>query len=380
MKDRPGYLEPYFDFLKAFAITGVFAYHAYDFNYDWGSVPQRISEGILHNLFANASSLADYLEGLAQLWFALGSVGIEIFLLASGFGLYLSYLRRKTPWRQFYMKRALRILPLYWAALLLLYFARLIEPRSLKVLAYHFLLIQNFTPYYLSFGALWFVGYIAFIYLLFTLLVKVFKDTRAKWAFFAISLFITPLFMRIMGHFGFQYLGGDLPTKYLPVFLLGMLLAEAYHEEKTVFLNPLSSLCALFLVGVLIIFINKYPSLYPYLKLALGALLFWGMYIVYKAVSSLSPLRKIVHIMAYGSYSIFLLHVGLLFLMLRALTSNPARLEIFKAVTFNSPLGVYIEYYALLVIFCFYLQRSYDFFLRRVFSAFPATAPKPELN
>lgn len=380
MKKKPAELESYFNFIKAAAITGIFAYHEYDFSYQWGSVGRRIGEGLLHNLFGGAHSALDYISGLFQMFFALGSTGVELFILASGFGLYLSQLKKRTPWKSFYVKRAVRILPLYWAALLLFYFMGGIQkPDSLESLVCHVLLLQNFTPYYLDYGAFWFVSYIAFLYLLFPLLTWAFENPGAKWALFLSSFFMTPLSKWLMDLNGIEFTGGEFPTRFLPIFLLGMMIAREYYKgnHRPAFLGLLSSLCALLMTSVLIVLLNYYPQLYlPYLRPLIGMLLFWGLYLFYIIIRPLSPARNVINIMAYGSYATFLLHVGLILLFARI----PFVLKLVKVVSFNRNIYLYLEYFVPLVIFCYYLQKIYDDFTGRLFSRPAGLASKPGLT
>lgn len=381
MKNKPLDLKSYFTFLRAVAIIGIFSYHGFDATYGWGSVGRRFEEGILQNLFAYAGSLGDYFAGAMQLALSFGSTGVELFIMASGFGLYLSYQKRKRGWKSFYLKRGLRILPLYWAALLLFYFDNL-SARDLSSLLSHFLLLQNFTPYYLNFGAFWFVSYISFLYLLFPIFVRIFEKPAAKWFLFAGSFFLTPLLLWAIGISGLEFAGGEFPSKYLALFLAGMLVAEYYQNGKSLskLLNPAFSAIALVLLIVIISLISQFPPLYPYLRIVFGLLLFWVLYIVYIALRPFSIARKITSGIAYASYVIFLLHVGILYMVIRGFYSNATAWTLFQLSHLHSAVLLYLEYFILIALVSFFIQKSYDALASKFISGTSGLAVKPELG
>lgn len=81
-----------------------------------------------------------------------GFSGVFLFFVLSGFLLFLPYARAlldNRPWpsvRQFYMRRALRILPLYWLSLILLLarlYPSLVQPKNAGALFFGTLLLQD---------------------------------------------------------------------------------------------------------------------------------------------------------------------------------------------------------------------------------------------
>ena len=76
-----------------------------------------------YNFDHNVLSLLDFCKGLAMIWIFLfhyqrnwfGWQGVHIFILLSGFGLTYSCLNKnKISWKQWYVRRAERVLPTYW--------------------------------------------------------------------------------------------------------------------------------------------------------------------------------------------------------------------------------------------------------------------------
>jgi peptidoglycan/LPS O-acetylase OafA/YrhL len=359
MNNKSYNLESYFTFIKAVAITGIFSYHMYERRFGWGSVSKRFQEGILENLFGNAHTVIDYLKGIAELFFSFGSIGVELFIMASGFGLYLSYKKKNHTWKNFYVRRMLRILPLYWISLILIFSMYRIGTKSLL---YHILLLQSFTPYYLDFGALWFVGYIFLLYLLFPLLVRLFNNAAAKWTAFIVSLFLTPLSLKVIHITGLKYTGGIFPTRYLPFFLFGMLISDFYYRDKESLpkaINHRSSIISLALI-ILVVCAISYTPWYGSLRMVLALLLFWGLYSLFLFTRPVTLLNKTIAAVAYGSYVIFLLHVAIFELVLRANMHIPVIANVISIASMNNSKVFVCEFFVAIAFLSYVIQKSYD--------------------
>lgn len=103
-----------------------------------------------------------------------GALGVDIFIILSGYLLTISRLRNpQAHWFSFLKKRIWRIFPLYWfalASILTFEFAigKSKESLSLLSVVYHLAGLHGFTPYIFDLeGAWWFVTLILQLYLLF---------------------------------------------------------------------------------------------------------------------------------------------------------------------------------------------------------------------
>ena len=109
MARENGFLVQYIIFLKAVAIALTFFWHfdglllSYDFNLFRGN-----------GLYELANSPRGLWWSVTRIPLAFGYQIFRFFIVASGFGLYLSYLRNRTSWRVFYKKRFFRLIILYW--------------------------------------------------------------------------------------------------------------------------------------------------------------------------------------------------------------------------------------------------------------------------
>jgi len=301
----------FFAAVRAIAIVWIYSFHLYDYSHAFGSVGERRSEGILPNLFGNARNLADYASGFFQLMFAFGDLGVHFFIIASGFGIYLSYLRNKPRWASFYKKRAVRILPLYWTALILIYLFSKKPVVSTGDLVNNLLLIQIFTENHIVFGPLWFVSYIVGLYLLFPLIVKAFGNVYTKWALFLSSFFLTWIYTKALGILGFQPVGVPI-TMYLDMFLIGMLLAESYHRGKSlhsVVFHPAVTLISLLTLGAVIYLVSFTLHYNQPLHDLIGVLFFLSLPLPLYFFRNQAVFRKITGFVAYASYVVFLIHV-----------------------------------------------------------------------
>jgi len=377
-------LRAHFDFVRAAAIIAIFFFHIYDYSFGGvGSVGARMHKGILPALFRSAHGFQDYLWGAAQLVMSLGDKGVELFIIASGFGLYLSYLRKKPTWLEFYKRRVIRVLSLYWAACLVIY---AVFPVTLKHLLLNVFLVQIFTRSYIVFGAMWFIGYLFFLYLLFPLFVLAFKNEYVKWGLFAASFFLTPLWLDLVKLMGFKPVGIP-PTAYWQVFLLGMLLADSVHNKRTVhrcLINASVGALALVFLGAALFLVSYHVSYGAFMQRVIGILIFLSLSLFTPLIERFKPLMRASGRLAYAAYAIFLTHM---IIFIKALDIADAKRWIWK-------LGVYPRFvfktehlkFALTVlvllfvtlITSFIVQAVYDFMVRRigrVFSREGAASP-----
>jgi|GEM_PF-1800557 len=231
-KDRgrvPKDYRAFINFVKAFAIIWIFSYHALNARFMMRPFSANFARNVTERFFVDHSGLLSYLKGACVLLFYKGHLGVELFLVASGFGLYLSHLNRPATWGRFYARRAVRIVPLYWAGLLVYYFVGMsldITPGSLLQSMFF---VQVYTKHYLDFGPMWFIGGIVFMYLLFPLFVRAFERRATRWGLVALSFALYPLSLWLINATGAAY-GGVVLTRYIPVFVLGMLVARSVHD------------------------------------------------------------------------------------------------------------------------------------------------------
>jgi len=222
-----------------------------------------------------------------------GMIGVDLFFLITGFLLVLPWLRSAgdgrpdPPARDFYRRRARRILPAYYVQLLLLFFVALPLLRGLEFWRYntahvlqnlsaHVFLVHYFTPATsasLSInGALWSLALEAQFYLLLPLLAPVFA--RAPWRTTAALVAVAVAWRWLSNHHfdawvawiraieprwnvteaGARHLIATQLPGYLAHFAAGMLAARAWRgssERPSSWMRAALGLAALALLGFL---------------------------------------------------------------------------------------------------------------------------------
>jgi len=229
---------------------------------------------------------ADF-SGLLEKAVNFGGAGVHAFFLVSGFGLYLSHLRKPLTYPAFLKHRFLRVyLPfaiviLVSAAVPFYYTA----PDKLTAVASNLLLFKMFSEHFESSfgGQMWFVSTIIQFYLCWQLIVKIFKQTGGGKRSFLLALFISlgwSTFVALSG-LSEQRIWGSFFLQYLWEFVLGMILASVYNLSPEKILVPSLRILFPFCFGGVILTglmgsaggiwksFNDIPSLVGYLSMAL---------------------------------------------------------------------------------------------------------------
>lgn len=213
---------------------------------------------------------------------SFGGAGVHVFILCSGFGLYLSHLNKPLTYKKFLLHRFSRI---YWpmaiicisTALWMMYQGKEI----IMPLLSNLFLFKMFIPELeCSMGEqMWFISTIIQFYLAWPLILKLININRWKEWVLCISL----LWATFVGVLGYSEEGiwNSFFLQYLWEFCLGMKLAELYKRmpkclkiPKWIYLIP-TSLVGLTLTGIMgwmgfpWKLYNDIPSLVGYMSLAL---------------------------------------------------------------------------------------------------------------
>ena len=179
----------------------------------------------------------------------IGEQGVQLFLIASGFGLTWSLLQQSSvqkslSWRSFYQRRLWRLYPLWWVAHGLFLIVSLVLKKGMALnqpqlyLSFLGIRITPETFYYFS-PSWWFVGLLIQLYLIFPLLYGGLK----RWG--ALTLLVgTSTIALIVRGVGLYLLSdpyldlwnrGNIFITRLPEFILGMALAAWFYHapERT---------------------------------------------------------------------------------------------------------------------------------------------------
>lgn len=251
--------------------------------------------------------------GISGIWekaAAFGGAGVHVFILCSGFGLYLSYLRKPLGYIAFLKKRFTRIyMPMAVLCVATAVWMACMGREWFMPLLGNLLLFKMFVPELESSmgGQMWFVSTIIQFYLAWPLIVKLFNIRGVK-----LALIVSLLWSTTVGLLGYaeERVWNSFFLQYLWEFCLGMKMAEIYHDNPKALEVPrwkyLLTLCVagVGLTGIMGFagwpwkLYNDIPSLMGYMSLAL---------IIYKV--GIKPLNRLLEWTNRFSYEWYLVHM-----------------------------------------------------------------------
>ncbi len=296
---------PELDFIKVVAIIFVVAFHYFG----------EISGWHLHVVYSewffeyfrtiNWLGLIKFIEGYMYM-------GVNIFVIASGFGLYLSYLKNQKKFilKDFFTKRILRLLP---GVIFGTFVVFLIKDFILQDTAIFSNWWLNLFPFFGGLnlfsdnwffppinGEAWFFGLIIQLYLFFPILIKLLDKFGEKK--FLLLLFTVCVLFRTAYYFYFQHsvmsLSYGLSIGRLFEFGFGMVMAKILFEGRK--LSPL------WILGLLLFFGYFFAWSFPFTDALFGVGLFALLWILVQ--SKPFTQSKAVADISAQSYMIFLTH------------------------------------------------------------------------
>ncbi len=252
--------------------------------------------------------------GISGIWekaAAFGGAGVHVFILCSGFGLYLSYLRKPLGYIAFLKKRFTRIyMPMAVLCVATAVWMACMGREWFIPLWGNLLLFKMFVPELESSmgGQMWFVSTIIQFYLAWPLIVKLFNIRGGV----KLALIVSLLWSTSVGLLGYaeERVWNSFFLQYLWEFCLGMKMAEIYHDNPKALEVPrwkyLLTLCVagVGLTGIMGFagwpwkLYNDIPSLMGYMSLAL---------IIYKV--GIKPLNRLLEWTNRFSYEWYLVHM-----------------------------------------------------------------------
>jgi peptidoglycan/LPS O-acetylase OafA/YrhL len=174
----------------------------------------HVSHGITGSFFS---------EGLHNVLLR-GTFGVPLFFCISGFLIYASYersiLKKKSPKKDFYFRRAIRILPLWWLTVLSYFLLDLISGRQALAYATFFFGFDFASYAYIYVSWSLFTEEIFYIFLPF-----IYKQVKKPWT--TVQYYIFTLLISIFIHSAFS-ISGTNSLLYMYLFFMGILI---YHGD-----------------------------------------------------------------------------------------------------------------------------------------------------
>lgn len=335
-----------FDWMRAIAILIILFHHlpAYCFNfYDLNYLGVNLDLSSLNEL---------------NRYFGLG-----IFVFLSGYFINIKQLKFSdwTIVRVFWVKKILRIVPLYYLALLLFFWMDSIKFNPVRI-GIHLLGLQLlFTDLYKPIRTLWFIGLIVVYYSLFCILNL--NSIKTIYKFF---LIIVCIILSFVLAYNFRIIDSRI-NLYLLVFLFAILSAKKnifkskYLERITqvnyVFFPLIFSLCFLVEETNRIQIIQNNAAIQNILLNTL--IISWSFWVYaicdrFQKIRVSEKMNQWIQLISYSSFGMFLFHRPIWFYsesFLRKLSiTNPYAIAIFL-IFLGIPLIVFVSYW---------VQKIYD--------------------
>jgi len=231
-----------------------------------------------------------------------GEVGVDIFLALSGFLLAFSSTNEST--RDFLRKKAWRILPTYWLALVFFATAKAVTIGSAQIesLGLHLFALHLFaSPQYIYDinRSFWFVPLIVFAYLVFLAVRNRIERTGLMIALCGALTVMATLWYQ---HVGYPDGIMNIAPRFLPLFL-GMIAGRAYRNGSLEIKPGASILC-----GITLIAVTMFMGV-PYTDSIIGALIISAWLLLRKFFGRAKGALAFLGVI---SYEIFLFHQPLI--------------------------------------------------------------------
>lgn len=220
------------DFLKGFSITTIVLMHFFQF---------------------------DYLPGIIYKALSIGGTGVHIFFFCSGFGLFMSFSKKRVSFIEFIQKRFTKIyIPYILIVIISSFLPYMLETKKLPTVLSHIFLYKMFSPLYEdTLGPFWFISTLFQFYFLFILIIKIkeYLGTKKFLLYCAILSVFWWIFSAMTG-ISQERIWGSFFLQYLWEFALGICFAEGLIQKKNYSISRLS-LLGIAIIGISIAGIAK---------------------------------------------------------------------------------------------------------------------------
>lgn len=250
--------------------------------------------------------------GILKKLFSEGGVGVDIFLLLSGIGMYYSFAKGEDK-SGFYKRRFLRIIPIYLP--LAIIFLAILEYWGKFHLANYILRVTTASYWINGDGIYWYVSYILIFYLLYPFIYKYLLKGDVN-PFLPIALMFAVEAV-VLIFFNQYYVKTQLALSRLPITIWACYLGKYAYEEKEVKAISIGALLVPFMIlrGFRIAFVPEtYEALVTFLvKTANMFLIIFFVYFYYGMRNMIfSWIKNVLQFFGKYSLEIYLIHISLI--------------------------------------------------------------------
>lgn len=250
--------------------------------------------------------------GILRKLFSEGGMGVDIFLLLSGIGLYYSFAKNEGR-KEFYKRRFLRIMPIYLP--LAMIFLAILECLG-KCNSLNYVLRVTTVSYWLSGdGIYWYVSYILVFYLLYPFIYKYLIKGGVNPVIPIAFMFSVEIVVLIF--FNEYYVKTQLAFSRLPITILACYLGKYAYEEKEVKIINIGALLVPFVLlrGIRILFVSEvHEAMVTFLVKTANMFFVLFFVYLYYAIRPMvfSFIKNILQFFGGCSLEIYLIHISLM--------------------------------------------------------------------
>jgi peptidoglycan/LPS O-acetylase OafA/YrhL len=296
------------DAIRGLAILLVLSYHTLLCLYPNYEAKTYSDNGIL--IISNIKTAFLNFNPIGQGW-----IGVELFLVISGFLIHFIYLQTQNEfkWNAFFSKRFWRIYPPYFIVLLFFFIKRIdLSQSGLIDFFSHVFLIHNLSDktFFSLNPSFWSIALEVQLYLIYPIYIVLIKYLGSKKTTILLLL-TTILFCIIAYQYNIHTLSfGTFVLNFWFTWATGAFLADRYYQNKRLFKKPFiwfSLFYILFFVFKLFHFTSSFILIPATLScLALMEVILYGNFVDKFAVNK--RIFKLLSYIGLISYSIYLIH------------------------------------------------------------------------
>jgi len=297
------------DWAKGAAILLITLFHCYEAIYGWPGhdLFGYLRWGLLRAYTVNASSWESTVRGLLKLT-GLGYQGVHVFVILSGFLQMWTSRDRKRDAYEYYVRRFLRLYPLYWLAILGVVALNLVIHGNLGATPIQvFGAFLGYAPLLSLNPSFWFMMLIVQLYLLFPILREVLGTVKER-EFLAGTGAVTVLFLFLLADR--MPWAGFFAGCWLFEFSLGMVMANHRSRVESL-LRGIRSIILLLLAYLLGLGLSSFPQTWALGRPLYGAaltLLLWSIYNTVRGMGGFGGLNGMLVFIGRNSFAMFLIN------------------------------------------------------------------------
>lgn len=266
----------------------------------------------------------DRLPGIVNKILSVGGTGVHVFFFCSGFGLFLSYLKKPLRYPEFLKKRFFKVyIPYIVVVSISALLPYMFDGNRLGAWLSHVFLYKMFVPKYEgSFGEpFWFISTLFQFYFLFVPLIKLKAELGTKkWFIGCCSINVAWwLFTTFVG-IADQRIWGSFFLQYLWEFALGIVIAEYLKSGKSITIKT-QWLIVIGIIGIGIAGVAKIVGGFFTAFNDIFASFGYGAIALFIYAMGCSAINKFIFFTSKISYVLYLVHI-LVFSTMSIFTAN----------------------------------------------------------